>query len=126
MADLGTKSDERILGESDFVFEILSQSSEKYERKYELKRLGFDLDRVAMKVSEIYGIEPEDIFTKGKQQRRVKARSLFCHWAVSDLGVSLTELARRIGISVPAIGYSVQRGEIIAKENGFQLVKSES
>jgi putative transposase len=110
----------------DFVSEILSQSSEKYERKYELKRLGFDLDRVAMRVSEIYGIDPEDILTKGKQQKRVKARSLFCHWAVSDLRVSLTELARRIGISVPAIGYSVQRGEIIAKENGFRLVKQET
>ena len=78
---------------------------------------------VAMRASAIYGIDPGDIFTKGKQQKRVKARSLFCHWAVNDLGVSLTELARQIGISVPAIGYSVQRGEIIAKENGFQLVK---
>ena len=103
-----TKSDERILGDSDFVFEILSQSSEKYERKYELKRLGFDLDRVGIRVSEIYGIDPEDILSKGKQQKRVKARSLFCHWSVNELGVSLTEFARRIGISVPAIGYSVR------------------
>jgi chromosomal replication initiation ATPase DnaA len=114
------------LGDSDFVFEILSQSSEEYERKYELKRLGFDLDRVAIRVSEIYGIDPEDILSKGKKQKRVKARSLFCHWCVNELGVSLTELARRIGISVPAIGYSVRRGEVIAKENNFQLIEPET
>ena len=117
------KSDERILGESDFVSEILLQSSEKYERKYQLKRLGFDLDRVAMRVSELYGIDPEDILAKGKQRKRVQARSLFCHWAVNELGISLTDLARRIGISVPAVGYSVERGAMIAKKHNFQLIQ---
>lgn len=120
------KSDERILGDSDFVSEILSEAKEKFERKYALKRLGFDLERVARRVSEIYGIDPVDVFFRGKQRNRVNARSLFCHWAVNDLGVSLTELARRIGISVPAVGYSVRRGEAIAKENGFQLLDMET
>jgi hypothetical protein len=121
-----TKSDERILGESDFVFEVLSQSEERLERRYELKRIGFDLDRVATRVSEIYEIDPGDIFIKGKQQRRVKARSVFCYWAVNELGVSLTELARQIGISVPAVGYSVERGAVIAKENNFHLIETET
>ena len=72
------KSDERILGESDFVTDILSKADEKFEHKYELKRLGYDLDRIAARVAEIYGIEVDEIFLKGKQQKRVKARSLFC------------------------------------------------
>jgi putative transposase len=120
------KSDERILGDSDFVTEILSSANEKYEQRYALKRLGIDLGRVAGRVSEIYGIDPGDVFLRGKQRKRVDARSLFCHWAVNELGVSLTELARRIGYSVPAVGYSVQRGEVIAKENSFQLLQMES
>ncbi len=121
-----TKSDERILGESAFVSDILSQANEKYERKYELKRLGYDLNRVAMKVSEIYQIDADDILSKGKQQKKVKARSLFCYWAVNELGVSLTELARQIGISVPAVGYSVERGQVICRENNFQLLEKET
>jgi putative transposase len=64
----------------------------------------------------------DDIFLKGKQQIRVKARSLFCFWGVRELGTSLTELARRFGISVAGVGYSVERGEIIARENHYQLV----
>jgi len=40
-------SDERILGDSDFVDSIISQSGEHYERRYELKRQGFDLDCIA-------------------------------------------------------------------------------
>jgi putative transposase len=120
------KSDERILGESTFVSDILSQANEKYERKYDLKRRGYDLSRVAIRVSEIFNIDTEEILSKGKQQKKVKTRSLFCYWASRELEVSLTELSRRIGISVPAVGYSVERGSIIAKENNYNLIKNET
>jgi REP element-mobilizing transposase RayT len=115
------KSDERILGESDFVADVISQANEAFDRKYELKRLGYDMDRIAARVAEVLEIEKDDIFLGGKQQKRVKARSLFCFWAVRELGISLTELARRLNISVPAVGYSVDRGEIIARENDYRL-----
>ena len=116
------KSDERILGDSDFVEEVLSRTAEKFDRKYELKRLGYDLDRIVARVAEIYEMKEDDILSKGKQQRKVKARSLLCFWAVRELGISLTDLARRHELSVPAIGYSVDRGEIIARESGYQLL----
>jgi len=116
------KSDERILGESDFVADVISQANEAFDRKYELKRLGYDLGRIAGRVAEICEIERDDIFLKGKHQKRVKARSLFCYWAVRELGVSLTGLARRINISVSGVGYSVDRGEIIARENDYRLI----
>ncbi len=74
-------------------------------------------------MAEIYEIEVDDIFLKGKQQKRVKARSLFCFWVVRELVISLTELARRLGISVPGVGYSVERGEIIARENDYHLIE---
>ena len=69
------------------------------------------------------GMEPREIFSKGKQQRKVKARSLFCFWAVSELGMSLRELARRLEMSSPGVGFSVERGETIARENGLQLIE---
>lgn len=124
LKDGHVKSDERILGESDFVSEVLSQANEKFERKYELKRRGYDIAKVAVKVSKIYKIDTEDILSKGKQQKKVKARSLFCYWAAKELGIPLTELSRIIGISVPAIGYSVERGSIIAIENNYKLLEN--
>jgi len=42
-------SNERILGDSTFVDSVMSQSEEQYEQKYELKRQGFDLYRIAEK-----------------------------------------------------------------------------
>jgi len=44
-------------------------------------------------------------------------------WAVHKLGISLTELARRLELSVPGIGYSVSRGEKIAHENDYELIE---
>ena len=112
-------SDERILGDSEFVEVVLSQADEKYERHYELKRRGYDLDRIA----EIYGMEPHEIFPKGKQQRKVKARSLVCFWAVSELGMSNRELARWLEMSPLGVGFSVERDETIAREDGLQLIE---
>ena len=81
------------------------------------------MDRIASRVAEISEIEVNDIFLKGKQQKRVKARILFCYWAVRELGMSLTDIARRLGITVAGVGYSVERGEIIARENHYQLIE---
>jgi len=49
-------------------------------------------------------------------------RSLLCFWAVRELGMSLTDLARYLGISVPGVGYAVERGEAIARDSNYQLV----
>jgi hypothetical protein len=116
------KSDERILGKSDFVEMVLSESTEKFERYYELKRRGYNLDRIAERAGMMCNVEIQDIFSRGKQKRKVKARSLFCYWASRELGISITELARSLGITVTAVGYSVERGELIAKENNYQLI----
>jgi len=116
-------SDERVLGDSKFVESVLSQAEERYERHYELKRLGYDLNSLAERVAEIYGMDPSEILSKGKQQRKVQARSLFCFWAVRELGISLRELARMLEISSPGVGFSVERGEAIARENKYHLIK---
>jgi len=60
-------SDERILGESEFVDSVLSQANERYKRRYELKARGYGLDRIAKRVAEIYGMEKHEVFSKGRQ-----------------------------------------------------------
>jgi putative transposase len=116
------KSDERILGNSDFVDSVLAQAEETYTRQCALRRRGYDLEKVAEGVAEIYGIRVGEVFARGRQPQRVSARSLFCFWAVRELGNSLASLAVRIGMSPAGVGYAVQRGEAIAQENGYQLI----
>lgn len=120
--DVHLKSDERILGDSDFVEDVLKRAEEQRERQYQLEADGFTVDQVAQRVAALLKVSCERVWGKGKYRQTVKARSLLCYWAVRELGISATELARRIGISQPAISQSVKRGEIIAKENGFELM----
>jgi len=117
------KSDERILGDSDFVDVVLAQAEEPYTRQCALRRRGYDLEKIAERVAGIYGIKVGEVFARGRQQQRVSARSLFCFWAVRDLGNSLASLAMRLEISPAGVGYAVQRGEAIAQEKGYQLTQ---
>ena len=117
------KSDERILGDSDFVDSVLGQAEEHYARQCALRRRGYDLEKIAERVAEIYGIEVGEVFGRGRQKRRVSVRSLFCFWAVSELGNSLASLAVQLGMSPAGVGYAVQRGELLARENDYQLIK---
>lgn len=70
-------------------------------RDVELIRLGYDLNRIVKRVAVICEMDPDDIFSKSKQRKQVKARSLLCFWAVRELGISLREMAGHLGISVP-------------------------
>ena len=117
------KGDERIPGDSDFALSMLSSAKERFERSCRLKRLGYDLDRVAEKVAVIYEIDPDEIFQKGRRKTRADARGLFCYWCSSGLGMSLTELARKLEMTVSGAGYAAGRGEALAKRHQYSLTK---
>lgn len=114
-------SDERILGESDFVETILSEVGEALNRQYALKSSGYDLQRIAGRAATLFGLDVAEIFSPGRQDVKVKARSLVCFWAARELGMSLSDLARAFAISIPGISYSVRRGEALAQANNFEL-----
>ncbi len=80
------------------------------------------MDRIAERIAEIYGVEPREIMSRGKQPRKVKARSLFCFWGVSELGMPIRQLAKRLEINPPGVGFSVERGQAIARENEYHLI----
>ena len=114
------KSDERILGDDEFVGKALTRAEEQMTRKYELKAKGIDLAAVIRRVTEV--LSCDDIFAPGKARDRVHARSLFCYWAARELGTSQAELSRQLNISPASVTQSVKRGEILAKERGYSLL----
>lgn len=115
------KGDQRILGESEFVSEVLKQADERYERYYELRTKGYRLKTVEKRVCEIYKIDRDEIYSKSRVQAIADARGLFCYWAVEALGYHLTDMARRFGMTGPGVGYAVRRGRKIAEDNRFKL-----
>ena len=93
----------------------------RFCRQHELKNRGYDLKKIADRAGEIYRMDPSYILSRGRQSRRVDARSLVCYWAVRELGMTLTELAKVPAMCPSAVSYAVKRGEIIAIDNKYQL-----
>lgn len=116
------KSDERMLGDHEFVCRALAAANEQVEWKYSLKDRGIGLATVINRVCEVLKCNRHDIFTPGKIKSRVHARSLFCFWAVRELGTHQTELSRQLKLSPAAITQSVKRGEEFVKERGYSLL----
>ncbi len=117
--NLFRKSDERILGDGDFVDR--SEAQERMERRYHLKTMGFDIESVADHVCRLLGIDRSEIFTPGKEPAKVLARSLFCYLAVSKLGTSQSELSRHLCLSAASVSMAVKRSRKMFQKGGYNL-----
>jgi len=115
------KGDDRILGDSEFVLQVLKEADEKFDRYYELKQLGYNLQTVEERVCKIFDLSAGDIYSKSRQKAKAEARGLFCYWAVRELGYSMLEISGRLAMSQPGVVYAVRRGERIANERGIKL-----
>ena len=107
---LRMKGDERILGESGFVLQVLATAEEDLKRSEQLRRQGIDLVRVARQAADAFAVEPERILRRGQSPSVVAARSVFCYWAVRELGRTTTALARELALTQPAVSIAVRRG----------------
>jgi REP element-mobilizing transposase RayT len=115
------KWDERILGDSEFVLEVLESAEEHLRRQDRLQRQGRDMGWLARQVATVFGVSPDDIYRAGKRPLLVSARSVLCHWAVRELGLTATVVARALGLTQPAVSIAVRRGERIAASRGIRL-----
>ncbi len=117
------KGDERILGNGDFVMAVLSEANERMDRRYELKSRGVTVESLEQRVLKLYQIGKEELYSKSRQKVRAEARSVLCYWAVRELGLEGTSLAKRLNMSQPGVAYAIKKGEKIVKENNFQIIK---
>jgi REP element-mobilizing transposase RayT len=116
------KGDERILGDGNFVEEVLRTSAEQLERKSQLKAQGFTFDKVVDRIVCVLKIPAAEVLAGGKKRQTVAARGLLCFWVSRELGVSQAWLARRLGISQPAVSSAVDRGRKLAEARHYRLV----
>ncbi len=115
------KGDERILGDSGFVNEVLASAEEKLKKKYQIKAEGYDLEKLTKRVSEIIGIGTKEIFDSQRDKNRTDARSILCYWAKEELDMTQRELALLLNLTPPAISYAVKRGRMIVEKNLFSI-----
>jgi putative transposase len=114
------KGDQRILGSSEFVQEVLKTSQETWERTCSHRMRGVDFSAVQEHVARIFAMDPEELLLPGKYRNRSIARSVLCYFVVRELGMTATAVAAKLGIGQPAVSIAVARGEAIVRERALR------
>lgn len=83
---------------------------------YEMKQLGVYIAALEKRVCQLFGMSPQELYVRDRHKKLVEARSVFCSFTVTELGVRLTDLALRFAVTGPAIGFAVRRGRDIAEK----------
>lgn len=111
---LWQKSDERILGDGDFVESVLAGANEALETKIPRTETGLTFDSLVERLATTFNLSPSEILSTSKQPTRVRARSLLCYYAVQTLGMTATAVAQQIGLTQSAVTRAVERGSCLA------------
>ena len=93
------------------------RAKERLHHKYPLAAKGIGFEQLAQWVSELTAVPVKAMAGSGKERQAVRARSILCFWAVNGLSMPLTDLAQRLGVSLPTASVAVKRGsEIVDRE----------
>ena len=76
------KGDERILGDGDFVDQVLRDAEDAWCRGNKLKAEGMNVEKVAERVARLFDMKAGEVWSSGKNRKIVQGRSLLCYWAV--------------------------------------------
>jgi chromosomal replication initiation ATPase DnaA len=97
-------SDDRILGSSEFIQEVLSEAEEREKETLRMSLQVSDLPSLARTLKMDGGKIDKDELRSGNRKRQVvKARKLFCQLAVKKMGYSGAEVARFLGVTTSAV-----------------------
>ena len=124
-AGIRMKGDERILGSSTFVEEVLERADEELEQKTRLRSRGLDLETLLSRVTCYYGVDMGTFETSTKRTAVAKARAVLCYLALRKLRAKGTEVAARLNITQGAVSKCVARGErILLQEDREEIEKA--
>ena len=115
------KGDERILGDTEFVLNMLARANEELSEKTRFRLRGIDFDAVAARVAQLLSLPIETVRRRDKTPQSVKARRLICYFAHNDLGLSTVDIARQLNIHQSVVSCAALQGRLIAEVSNYHL-----
>jgi putative transposase len=105
------ESDERILGSGDFVSAVLKEAGEKARCQLKFRRADRNLSQVIEEECERGKISRNEV-REGSRRRKVsKVRARIATRGVEELGLSMAEIARHVGVNTSSVAKAVARLE---------------
>jgi hypothetical protein len=101
--------DERILGSGDFVQAALKEAEEKIRLQLKHRRTGRTLVQIIDQECDRWKISPKEL-EGGSRRREVSAmRIKIAKRGLDELGLSLAEIARHVGVSTSGLARAIKR-----------------
>ena len=103
--------DQRVLGDGEFVEQVLSEMDEQSKENLRIRRNGIDLSSLAKKVCKIGDVSVGELRSGSRRREIVNSRRVFSWLAVRELGYSGAEVARFLGVTTSCVTRVVLSGE---------------
>jgi len=103
--------DERILGHGDFVNAILKETEEKARRQLKLRRIGKTIEKLVEEECKTARISPNELKGGGRRRRVSDLRAVIAKRGLDELGLSMAEIARHVGVTTSSIAKAISRIE---------------
>jgi len=103
--------DERILGSGAFVNDILKETEEKTKRQLKLRRSGKTITRIIEEECAKGRISQNELKGGGRRRKISLLRATIAKRGLDELGLSLAEIARHVGVTTSSIRKAVLRLE---------------
>jgi len=103
------KGDERILGSGDFVENIIQQADEKIKHQLPAEALKKEVAAIISRECKKRKINIEVLRSGSRLREVTRLRTFLALCLVNDLGLSLAESARQLGVSTSAIAQILRR-----------------
>jgi len=101
--------DERILGSGDFVSAALKEAEEKTRSQLKFRQTGGTLTEIVEQECGGANVSPQEL--KAGSRRRIvsRVRIKIAKRGLDELGLSLAEIARQVGVSTSGIARAIKR-----------------
>ena len=103
--------DERILGSGDFVNAIFKETEEKTRRQLKLRRSGKTIEKLIEEECKKARISPNELKGGGRRRPVSDLRAAIARRGLDELGLSMAEIARHVGVTTSSIAKVISRME---------------
>jgi chromosomal replication initiation ATPase DnaA len=86
-----------------------------------MKAQGFDLEKLIDRVAELTQLTKARILGGIREKRRTDARSMPAYWAMDQVEITQTELAKKLNLTHSAISHAARRGKMLVDSNQYSL-----
>lgn len=104
-------SDQRILGDGEFVATVLSEIDDLGKMNLRLATKKMDLSSFAKRLCKVRGVSIGELRSGSRRHEIVEARRVFCWLSVKELGYSGAEVARYLGVTTSCVTRAASSGE---------------